>query len=732
MNNTSAVNGWVARSRTANVPTLLKFPGKLRASHLGPGVIALGALALVGCAGSPEPAPVTEAGAIAAAAASPEYESAQALLSQGRYGEAAAAFSALAGAAQGNQRALLELDAAQAFLAAGDVANASAMMSGQPTLAPGSALSDRRALVMAEIALIEQRPGDALALLPQNPAPDTDLRTRLGIADARARANDTLGNAIGSATARAELDTLLIHPNAVNELPVRLNTSMLEIGYDAMTAQNRAALWEGLRSASLEELAAARGAPPENVAGWIELAENTRPVITDTGALNSAISFWQQRYPGHPANAEIIPAMLDVAARAGTPPTFIAVLLPLDGPFKEAGAAVQDGFMTAWNAAPNGARPRVEVLDTSANAIVPLYRSAVESGADFVVGPLRKQAVNTLVASGAVSVPTLVLNEPATPLPGENGVETQGGEAGADATAQDSTSTQNPGLGSDASETIGAGASVFTFTLAPDAESRRVAEYAFDEGYRGAAVLAPDGGWGDRMTSAFTQRWEEIGGTVVAEQRYDASGADFATPVKTLLQVQSSERRAKEMRSVVRGYFAFQPSYRQDMDFIFMPAFPVEARSLKPHLSYFAASRVPVLATSHVYTGQPSPGEDLDLDRIRFGDMPFILTPTPAERAKLGAVASSYGGSPADYGRLLAFGTDAYELGMRVQALSVAPEATYEGRSGVLSVGPGNQVRRGLTWATFAGGTPLVDGQIRPDPAITTRPATTTTPTTTQ
>ncbi|MGI9333275.1 MAG: penicillin-binding protein activator, partial [Gammaproteobacteria bacterium] len=260
------------------------------------------------------------------------------------------------------------------------------------------------------------------------------------------------------------------------------------------------------------------------------------------------------------------------------------------------------------------------------------------------------------------------------------------------------------------------GAPVFTFTLAPDAESRRVAEQAMAEGYGGAAVLAPEGAWGDRMTSAFVERWQEIGGTLVAEQRYDANDPDFATPVRTLLQVESSELRAKDLRAIVRGYFAFQPNYRQDMDFIFMPAFPVEARLLKPHLSYFAASRVPVLATSHVYTGQPNAGEDLDLERIRFGDMPFILTPTSEESNRLDAIASTYGASPADYGRLLAFGADAFQLGMRVQALSVTPDATYSGRSGQLSVEPGNKVRRGLTWATFVDGTPLVDGQTRPDP----------------
>ncbi|MGI9333717.1 MAG: penicillin-binding protein activator, partial [Gammaproteobacteria bacterium] len=518
----------------------------------GPTVLVLCALALVGCTGSSKTAPVDDAGG---APASPQYQRARALLAQGSYAQAAAALVNLAAAAQGSERTRLELEAAEAFIAAGDLNSARAIVAAQPTLAPGIALSDRRSLVMAELALEERRAGDALAMMPRDLAPDTDLRTRLGLAHVRARAHEALGNSMEAARAHAELDEGLSDPNAMNDLPVRLNARMHEVGAETLAAENRAALWAQLRATPIAEFEAARGAPPDYTAGWIELAENTAPILTDPPALTASVSFWRQRYPGHPANLEIVPAMLDAAARAGTPPSHIALLLPLDGPFKEAGSAVKDGFVTAWNGASGAKRPKLDVLDTSTNAIVPLYRSAVESGADFVVGPLRKRTVSTLVESGAVSVPTLVLNEGAagTHAPGAPAPEVQTSDplttearlAGSGEAGTDSTQSVNDAAAVVAGMTSARvpermGAPVFTFTLAPDAESRRVAEFAMDEGYRGAAVLAPLGAWGDRMTSAFRERWEEVGGTLVAEQRYDAEGEDLATPVKSLLQVESS------------------------------------------------------------------------------------------------------------------------------------------------------------------------------------------------
>lgn len=695
-------------------------------------VLVSAGLLIGGCAARQDPAPVGAPGDGGPSAAIQEDQmaAANALLEQQRYAEAGAEFERLAAQAQGAEAAQLELDAAGAYVAAGDLESARALLGRQPTLAPGNPLSDNRSLVMAEVALAEGRPGDALAIVPDYLSNATGGRTRLGLAHARVRAHESLGEHVESARARADLDALLARAGAADALSPALwrERSQLEAAGagESLEVSNRQRLWTSLGAASVAELEAARGTPPDSFSGWIELAENSRPVMTDAPALRAMLAFWSQRYPEHPAALQIVPELLDASARAGKPPSRIAALLPLSGPFEAAGSAVKEGFLGAWNNDDSSLRPQLDVLDTMTRDVVSLYRGAVEQGADFVVGPLRKPLVRAMVDSGAPSVPTLALNEAsaeATPDAGP-GFDAQAPDASAsadslnEAVAQDAPeAAADAGAQEEASVESAPLAALYTFTLAPEAEARRVADHAYAAGHRGAAVLAPEGVWGDRMSSAFAERWQEIGGTVVAEQRYDANESDFGSPVETLLQVKQSENRARQLRGVVRRYFAFQPNYRQDMDFIFMPAFPVEARLLKPHLSYFAASRVPVIATSHVYAGEPNTGADLDLERIRFGGMPIVLLPTPSEQEMLARIGASTSENPADYARLFAFGADAYALAKRVQAMSVTEGAAYQGRSGALTVTAQGEVQRGLTWATFVDGYPLVDGQTRPDPA---------------
>ncbi len=58
---------------------------------------------------------------------------------------------------------------------------------------------------------------------------------------------------------------------------------------------------------------------------------------------------------------------------------------------------------------------------------------------------------------------------------------------------------------------------------------------------------------------------------------------------------------------------------------IFMLATPRQARLINPQLSFYRASRLPVYATSQVYTGYPDSSLDTDLNNVAFCDMPWIL-----------------------------------------------------------------------------------------------------------
>src|SRR5690606_26577904 len=98
------------------------------------------------------------------------------------------------------------------------------------------------------------------------------------------------------------------------------------------------------------------------------------------------------------------------------PPTRIGVLLPLSGQLARAAAPVRDGLLAAYYAE-SRARPTLEFYDTASAGAVAAYRRAAGEGATFVVGPLGRDEVDAVFASGELDVPLLALNRGDVPPP---------------------------------------------------------------------------------------------------------------------------------------------------------------------------------------------------------------------------------------------------------------------------------------------------------------------------
>ncbi len=102
------------------------------------------------------------------------------------------------------------------------------------------------------------------------------------------------------------------------------------------------------------------------------------------------------------------------------PPNQLAVLLPLSGNSAGAGIAVRDGFLSQYYAE-NRRRPRVQFYDTlgSAEGAKNAAIKAVAEGAQMIVGPLTRDEVNAVSNQAEVTVPVLFLNRGQnSPAPG--------------------------------------------------------------------------------------------------------------------------------------------------------------------------------------------------------------------------------------------------------------------------------------------------------------------------
>ncbi len=436
----------------------------------------------------------------------------------------------------------------------------------------------------------------------------------------------------------------------------------------AITRKEQASLqrsiWRDLQRATNSALQSASDTAADNQwKGWLELAR-LGTSFQVAPRQRQYLQLWHDNYPDHPA-ANPFPGGMEFLPETGSEPVKVTLLLPLSGRLAPAAQAVRDGYLANYYAAraTDPAPFEVEVLDVlDFNTVTDAYNAAVNNGAEFVVGPLSKQAVADLSSLPGRQVPVLALNRTDTPPP--------------------------PG------ETA-----LVQLALAPEDEARQIARLAFGDGTRNALILRPAGSWGNKMEQALRGEWRQLGGKVLSNASY-SSREDHSSSMATALNIPASHRRARELRSMLATKVESTARRRQDIDVVFLLSKTgVEARSLKPLLAYHYASDLPVYATSNIYRGAPDK-RDQDLNGIYLVETPWNLGLNPALRS---AIATG-GTSNSNYARLNALGADAFLLQKNFSILRSGQDMLIRGNTGLLTLTPELQIRRELQRATFDGG----------------------------
>ncbi|VAW58795.1 hypothetical protein MNBD_GAMMA11-2712 [hydrothermal vent metagenome] len=510
-------------------------------------------------------------------------------------------------------------------------------------------------LLSAEIAIGLGNAREALQLLNTTRIlPDPQ---QLRLMNLRARAFLDAGYPLESAKTRVQMDARIT---------------------DSFDQQlNHQAIWEALSLLPETSLQQISHAPLNPVLlGWVELAKIAKQAQIDWQYLQDGIFLWREEYPNHPAADVFIRELGRKQIELIEQPAHIAVLLPLRGRYAPIAAAISDGIMAAYYQHPDKTyQPRISFIDTSDNqsAIWNNYRKAADEGADFIIGPFLKSAVDILTRATQVEIPVLTLNY---------------------ASAQTDISTN-----------------LFQFGLLPEDEASQSAEIAFRQGHSRAAILVPKGPWGARLSHAFRQRFEEMGGHVVSEQNYIPDKNDFKQPIQRMLNIDQSYARYRSIRNVIGGSVKFTPYRRQDVDMIFLAATPKDARQLKPQFKFHYAGEIPVYSTSHVFTGKINKQADRDIDELFFCDMPWILNPPNKFKRSL----IDHWPEQQRYTRFFALGIDAYNLIPFLGRLQGKSYERFSGQTGNLFLDPLNRIHRELLWAQFKRGAPaLIDISTQP------------------
>ena len=457
-------------------------------------------------------------------------------------------------------------------------------------------------------------------------------------------------------------------------------SSLSWLDRDADISAVAAKIWDNLNRADKDALVQSYRSDPLALSGWLELAFITRTMLADLEALERALASWQEKYPAHPANAAIIGQVRADGLLYNKQPERIALLLPLRGALREAAQAVRDGFISAWYH--SGAdRSPVRIYEANSLNIDQAYSQAVADGADFIVGPLEKQALAKLSTRAGLSVPVLALNH-VRPAP-------------------------------DMAASAGAGILpvLMQFSLAPEDEARQVAQRANADGYGRALVIVPGDEWGLRLFDAFREGWSASGGTVLETIDYDPRSNDYGPPVKQLLNVDGSELRTRQLRQTLGRRLENRTRRRRDADLIFMAAFPIAGRQIIPQLRFHDAGEIPVYATSHIFSGSVNRQADADMNGVVFPDLPWILAPGGRTSSIKTLINDHFETGASVYQRLYAFGADAFNLIPHLARLAYEDTAEFHGVTGTLSMSGNGRITRKLPWGKFINGKPeLLDG----------------------
>ncbi|ELY2484170.1 penicillin-binding protein activator [Cronobacter sakazakii] len=513
----------------------------------------------------------------------------------------------------------------------------------------------------------------------------------------------------------------------------------------AAKQKNIDATWQALSQMSADQAKALVINADENtLQGWLDLQRVWLDNRNDPKMLQAGVKDWQTRYPQNPG-AKMLPSQLaNLQNYKPASADKIALLLPLNGQAAVFGRAIQQGFEAAKNAgtspvaaqsstpapaqadnaalptdstqpqptdgvaspaaapvddlaaqpdAPQNTQPaqqpvdaqpvaaapanpaaEIKIYDTSSQSITQILAQAQQDGASLVVGPLLKESVDGVLKSGT-PLNVLALNQP---------------------------------------ETVQNRPNVCYFALSPEDEAADAAAHIWQEGKRAPLLLVPYSALGDRVTKAFADRWTQLGGGTVLQQKFGSvnelkmninGGTGIAltgSPVAASLPQQQPVTIGGLSIPAPPTDAQITAGTSGNVDAVYILATPSEIALIKPMIAMRAGSHsgATLYASSRSAQGGSGPDFRLEMEGLEFSDIPMLTGSNPAlMQQALAAVNNDY-----SLARLYAMGVDAWSLANHFSQMRQVPGFQLSGNTGALSATQDCVINRKLTWLKYQQG----------------------------
>jgi len=503
--------------------------------------------------------------------------------------------------------------------------------------------------------------------------------------------------------------------------------------------KNIDATWQALSSMTPEQASALVINADENtLLGWLDLQRMWFDNRNDPAMLKAGILDWQTRYPQNPG-AKLLPTQLvNVQNFKPASAEKIALLLPLNGQAAVFGRAIQQGFEAAKNSgvspvnasqpaaapapaaettpqpvgadgvaspsaasvseltheatapvaepeaqtpaaqatasAPANPGAEIKIYDTSSQPLNQVLAQVQQDGASIVVGPLLKPNVEELVPSNT-PLNVLALNEP---------------------------------------ENVQSRVNICYFALSPEDEARDGATHIWQQGHRNPLILVPRNALGDRVTRAFAEQWQHLGGGTVLQQKFGSvselkmginSGSGIAltgSPVASSLPTQQATTIGGLTIPAPPTDAQITAGSSGNVDAVYIVASQDEVALIKPMIAMRTGSRngATLYASSRSSQGSTGPDFRLEMEGLQFSEIPMLAGENPSlQQQALASVNNDY-----SLARLYAMGVAAWSLANHFSQMRQVQGFQLSGNTGMLTADQDCVINRKLTWLKYQQG----------------------------
>jgi len=214
-------------------------------------------------------------------------------------------------------------------------------------------------------------------------------------------------------------------------------------------------------------------------------------------------------------------------------------------------------------------------------------------------------------------------------------------------------------------------------------------------------VLAPETDWGERMAEAFQADFLHEDQQIIVSARFQEAENNYSPVIERILKIDESKARKTQLENTLQMPLEFEAVRRNDIDVIFLAASSEQARLIRPQLRFHDAGDIPVYSSGRVYSGQPNPAYNQDLNGIRFAITPWQLEHTQTD--EIPELESIRGGN---FASLYAVGHDAWNILPWLDLMRKDPDFPFTGYSGSYESAHSANLSREPAWAVFRRGLP--------------------------